>query len=310
MAYTRIDLKKYVTITTWYGCNNDCIICMLSKVKDSLPVLEFDSYRRLIRDIISAGVHDCLILSGAEITTFSELERYAAFAASTGWFRKIQIQTNGRKLRDRGYTKRLVSAGVNEFFISVHGREEINDTITRRPGSFSDTWEGIYAADEAGACVITSTVLNRLNFSDIPALLKILNKTPVSEYHLWNFFPMQRTDAENLVVSLAEINTLVPEMLNAVAPSARPLVFKGFPQCLSIREPGCIDGTLAYTVIPPLFWKQFNENMFGTCIYRGMCKAIDCWGLSSAYRIKYGEERDILSPVSEHRDTALAAEKS
>jgi len=307
MDYTRIDLKRYVTITAWYGCNNDCIICMLSKVKNSLPLLNFDVYRKLIGDIVSAGVHDCLILSGAEITTFSELEKYAAFAASAGWFRKIQIQTNGRRLSDRGYAKQLVNAGVNEFFISLHGREEINDAITRRPGSFSETWEGLYAADEAGANVITSTVVTRLNFRDMPEFLSLLGRTPASEYHVWNYFPMQRTDTENLIISLAELNTVIPGMLDAVAVSGRPLVFKSFPQCIPVPEPGYIDGTLAYTVIPPLYWKYFNENGFGSCTHRTGCKAKECWGLSSAYIAKYGDDRDLLSPFLSEEDAAGAA---
>ena len=40
-----------------------------------------------------------------------------------GWFETIQIQTNGRKLAEPAYLRRLIEAGVNEFFISRTARK-------------------------------------------------------------------------------------------------------------------------------------------------------------------------------------------
>src|SRR4030042_2496343 len=101
MNNSRIDLGKYCVISIWFGCNNDCAICMLSKMKSSLPVIGFDRYRKAIIDIMRGGRFENLILSGAEVTTFDALDRYVQCAASLGWFKKTQTQTNGRRLADR-----------------------------------------------------------------------------------------------------------------------------------------------------------------------------------------------------------------
>ena len=88
-------------------------------------------YKKAVRDlvfgpdheIVASGRFDGLILSGAEVTTCPELEAYVRHAASLGRFKKIQIQTNGRRLSDRGRLEGLIESGVNEFFVSIHGLE-------------------------------------------------------------------------------------------------------------------------------------------------------------------------------------------
>jgi len=74
-------------------------------------------------------------------------------------------------------------------------------------------------------------------------------------------------------------------------------VLKSFPECLSRGGPGFFDSLYPVTLLPDRFWREFSECGFGTCVHRGPCKAWQCWGLSSAYVRKYGDERDLLSPV-------------
>ncbi len=156
MNRSRIDLGEYCVISVWFGCNNDCAICMLSNVKSNLPFIGFDRYRKVLVDIVRDGRFENLILSGAEVTTFDSLDRYVQYAASLGWFKKIQIQTNGRRLSDRSYLGRLMRCGVNEFFVSIHGFEETHDAAVRVPGDTSDcidgnTWEN-YASNRIHKC--------------------------------------------------------------------------------------------------------------------------------------------------------------
>jgi hypothetical protein len=51
------------------------------------------------------------------------------------------------------------------------------------------------------------------------------------------------------------------------------------------------------TLIDEAYWQRFRENRFGACIYRDQCEAKSCWGLSGAYVRKFGEERDLVSPI-------------
>jgi MoaA/NifB/PqqE/SkfB family radical SAM enzyme len=273
---------------------------MLSGLKRHLLPIGFDNFKKLLIDIRHDGRFENLILSGAEVTTFDDLDRYIQFAASLGWFRKIQVQTNGRGLSDKKYLKRLIDCGVNEFFVSIHGLEEVHDAITRTKGSFRETMEGLKNFEDFDVNIISNTVLTRTNFHDITRLMTVLSEERVSEIHLWNFFPMERTDTRDLVVSMKEFVGLLPELLAIVKSAGKALVLKSFPECLSIGPPGFFDSLFPVTVLPDLFWRQFSECGFGTCFHRerGWCKAWQCWGLSSAYIQKYGDEKDILRPLT------------
>jgi MoaA/NifB/PqqE/SkfB family radical SAM enzyme len=297
MSYTRIDLARYMVVSIWWGCNNDCSLCMLSGLKHELPPIGFEKYKQLIDSVVKEGKFENLILSGAEVTTFDELGKYVQFAASFGWFKKIQIQTNGRRLSDRSYLAHLIDCGVNEFFISVQGLEEVHDAITRRPGAYEETLAGIHHLEDLGVTFITNTVLTKENYHQIVPLMAMLGKTKAIELHLWNLFPMETSDSKNLVVSLNEFLELLPEITEVINSSDKVLILKAFPHCLRIGTPAVLDGRVPAAVLPDRFWQEFNECGFGTCVYRNNCRAQDCWGLSRAYIQKYGDEKSLLSPI-------------
>ena len=118
-----MDFSSYCVMSIWFGCNSRCTICMLSEVEQTLSGLSFDRFKEMTTNLAREGRYRNLILSGGEVTTFADLGRYVRFASSLGWFEKIQIQTNGRRLADREYVDHLVACGVNEFFVSVQGLE-------------------------------------------------------------------------------------------------------------------------------------------------------------------------------------------
>ena len=299
MTYTRVDLTQYVVISICFSCNNDCSICMLSGLKRKFPAIGFDRFKKVIIDIVNSGRFENLILSGAEVTTFNDLDKYVQFAASLGWFKKIQIQTNGRRLSKKGYLRHLIDCGVNEFFISIHGLDDVHDAVTRTSGSFDELAAGLKNLEAYDVNVISNTVLTKTNLHDMARLMTFLSNERISEIQLWNFFPMERTDTRDLVVSMKDFTEVLPEILSIVKRAGKPLVLKSFPECLSMGEPGFFDSLFPVTVLPDVFWRKFSESGFGTCIYRQReeCKAWKCWGLSSAYVQKYGDERNLLKPM-------------
>ncbi len=296
-ASERVDLRKYIVVSLWFGCNNDCTLCMLQGFREKLPPIGFDSFRDVVRDVKDRGLYENLILSGAEVTTFSELERYVDYAASLGWFRKIQIQTNGRRLSDAGYLRGLVDAGVNEFFVSVHGTRAVHDGITRRPGSWRETMRGFANLAAFDVNVISNSVLTTENYDTMETLMAVLSAEKISEFHLWNYFPMRADDRAGLVIDLEHFVSLVPRLRDMLGPEQRPLVLKGFPHCLPDAPGVVFDSWFPETVLPLAFWREFEKSRFGYCPHREQCADWSCWGLSGAYVAAYGDERDRLRPI-------------
>lgn len=296
MTAARVDLRDYVVISLWFGCNNDCSLCMLKGLRESLPPIGFDSFRKVLLEIRAQGRFRNLILSGAEVTVFDDLFRYIEFAASLGWFEKIQIQTNGRRLADRGYLRELAAGGVNEFFISIHGTGDVHDGITGRPGSCRETMKGFQNLAGLGANVISNTVMTGDNCHDLENLMTVLAAEDISEFHLWNFFPMRAGDREDLTVDLGRVVPLIPRLRAALGPEERPLVLKSFPHCLPAVPGVVFDSWFPVTVLPTAFWKEFAGNRFRECPHQSRCADKSCWGLSSAYRARYGGHR-LLRPL-------------
>ena len=110
---------------------------------------------------------------------------------------------------------------------------------------------------------------------------------------------MEPADSRNLVVRLTDLMRMLPELKDIAQTSGKPVVLKSFPLCLSTGAPVFFDSVFPATVLPDLFWREFGKCGFGQCIYReaGACNNTECWGLSSAYMEKYGDERALLTPV-------------
>jgi hypothetical protein len=51
MQISSIDLNTYVIIPVWYGCNNGCVVCMLSGLKKDLPLIDFAHFWRFVLHI-------------------------------------------------------------------------------------------------------------------------------------------------------------------------------------------------------------------------------------------------------------------
>jgi MoaA/NifB/PqqE/SkfB family radical SAM enzyme len=297
MSGGRINFDRYAVVPVWYHCDSKCTICMLEQQMGRLPTVSLQSFQRIVAKIVNHAQHDGFILSGAEVTTFAPLEDYIRFVRSLDWFRTIQIQTNGRRLAKEDYARRLVEAGVNEFFISFHGTEHVHDAITGVKGSFREALEAVgNLAAVPGVNLLSNTVFSTQNAASLPALVEFLLTLPVSEIQLWNYFPMAPTDGKGLVANLRELLALLPRLNDVVAPSGKWFVLKGFPECLAIGGAAVFDNVFPLNIIDDAFWRCFHAQRFGVCVHKPLCAAEHCYGLCDAYREKFGDEGELLKP--------------
>jgi len=172
----RVDLK------VGFACNNRCVFCAQGEKREAcgaVPVPE------LIDRLASARKEsDALVLTGGEPTLYKSLLPLVHAARRLG-FTSIQIQTNGRMLSYLPVLSALARAGATEFAPSLHGSTaEIHDGLTRAPGSFDESRQGIRNVVHAGLPVVTNSVITRSNVHDLPELTRLLASLGVRQAQL------------------------------------------------------------------------------------------------------------------------------
>jgi MoaA/NifB/PqqE/SkfB family radical SAM enzyme len=146
----RFDLKIS------FDCNNRCRHC----VQGDKRTLGRPKSPAVLKKELRAALKDCqtLVFTGGEPTLDDGLVAMIRTASEMG-YRHIQIQTNARRLAYEAFARACIDAGADEFAIALHGHESrLHDYVTRVPGSFDQTIQGIRNIRKMGADVITNTV--------------------------------------------------------------------------------------------------------------------------------------------------------
>ncbi|MBW2464983.1 MAG: radical SAM protein, partial [Deltaproteobacteria bacterium] len=152
-----------------FRCNQACHFCFVST---HLPTADDAAIRRAITEISGRG--GVLVISGGEPTLNPQLLDYVKLGKEEG-AREIEIQTNAVRLRDPEFGRALVAAGVDQFFVSLHGsRAQISDVVTQAPGTFDQTVLGLDTLVALDARVLINFVfceMNKDDFADYVALV-------------------------------------------------------------------------------------------------------------------------------------------
>lgn len=163
-----------------YRCNNECVFCSVGdrervdgRLTDQLAALERAA---------SQGVR-LLDLDGGEPTLYPALLQVVDRARDLG-FERITVTTNGRMLGYQGLAGRLARRGV-ELLVSLHGASRsTHEPLTRAPGSFAETVEGIRRAREVFGRLGVNTTVVADNLADLPAIGDLLVSLGVDTWNV------------------------------------------------------------------------------------------------------------------------------
>jgi len=173
---------KLVDLKTGYGCNNNCFFCAQASNryhgdKDSATL------KKEIKESRSQGCNK-IVFTGGEVTIRPDIAELISYSSRIG-FKDIQIQTNGRALYYKKLCKELVNAGANEFAVAIHGHiPQLHDYLTRSPGSFAQTTQGIRNLRELDQMVLTNTVIVKPNYRYAEQIARMLIGLDVDQYQL------------------------------------------------------------------------------------------------------------------------------
>lgn len=173
-------------ITVTLQCNNNCVFCPRDGY---LEMIVCKSLRLVYRSIEETRLaSNKIVLSGGEVTALKNILPIVKFCKKQN-FEQIGIITNGRNLSDLGFTKILLSSGVNDFAVSLYStNSEVHDGITRVKGSCYQTRAGLLnllkLSSNYRVSVRVNIVLNFWNKEDIYVTLDELYRMGVKSFIL------------------------------------------------------------------------------------------------------------------------------
>jgi MoaA/NifB/PqqE/SkfB family radical SAM enzyme len=290
--------ENYVSTTMEFRCNLACTHCMIEGTMDWLKPQSASEFEALLAQNAAEHRWKGLILTGSEITLNKGLLDMAERARRSG-FAHVRIQTHGMHLANPDFCRRLVDAGIDEFFVSVTaGDAQCHDAITQVPGSFDRILRGLENLERYDVVAITNTVVTQSSYRSLPSLVARLGHLArLRQMEFWNYFPMKEDDEKNLVVRFDDLLPVLRRAIDAARALGRRVEVKNVPECLLGDHADALVNDQPQLMIDPRFWDEFGRNGFNQCVYRGSCGSRQCLGLNTAYVKKFGWEADRVSPL-------------
>ncbi len=285
-----------LTVTVDFHCHSACRFCIVQEGMNDFRGVPFERYRQAVEENRRTRRYRRVTFTGGEVTLEKKLFDYVRCARESESFEHLRLQTDARLLRDPAFARRLVEAGVDEFFVSVHGPgPEVHDHITQRRGSFDETWRGLLNLSQLGATILTNTVIVMPNVDHLEAIVERVGLLAPRTVELWNYLPMaDKADERGLIVPMA---TLAPALVRALDRAERlglQYAVKYVPVCLLGRHAAAIDNAQPDVVIVEDFYDLYPKF---ACLWEAKCEHAEaCLALTFAYVRKHGWEETLLVP--------------
>jgi len=184
---TRPTAPYRLDLALTYRCNNDCAHCYNVQHPSPLSVsgngqpyqseISTEDWKRILDRAWELGIPH-IIFTGGEPTLRNDLPELVAHAEKNGQI--TGLNTNARRLSDRGYVEELVGAGLDHVQITVESNEAVvHDRMVRSTGAFQQTVKGLQNALASPLYVMTNTTMLQTNAHTLPTTLDFLAETGV-----------------------------------------------------------------------------------------------------------------------------------
>lgn len=174
---------KYVDLKVGYDCNNSCIHCVIADQRDRARELRGNENRNtqeFFDELLESKANGCtsVTITGGEPTVRKDFYDIVKFSKDEGF--RVLLQSNGRAFFAKNYLEKVLYY-IDYYMIALHGSTaKIHDEITRAPGGFIQTFQGIKNIIEAGADIGIKVVISNYNKDDLLNILKLIKSIGVS----------------------------------------------------------------------------------------------------------------------------------
>jgi radical SAM protein with 4Fe4S-binding SPASM domain len=151
--------------------------------------LTLDEKMEVLRQLDEAGVA-AISFSGGEPLINRDFWPVAKKAAEIGMY--ISIATNGTLITEN-IAKRLKEIGVRYVEVSLDSPyPDIHDEFRGIPGAWERAVRGIRNAKKVGLSVGIATTVTKINYKDMPEMIKLARELDVDRFIAFNFIPTGR----------------------------------------------------------------------------------------------------------------------
>jgi cyclic pyranopterin phosphate synthase len=240
---------KRLHICLGIQCNNNCIFCMEEDRESRARRLEKIDTATVERILASYPQRNEVLFTAGEPTLRPDLIDLVARARSLG-YRIIGLITNARRLAYADYLQRLLSAGLNHLLVSVHGHtERLHDGLTRTPGSFAQSVEGmrnVAAARQQGWTLrfVATCVLNRRNLEHVADIVRFFRQFGADQVVFNAIQPVGRGERlfDRLVPRYSDMIAAMARGLAELGPDCEHVYLVDVPRCVAVSLPPAVVG--------------------------------------------------------------------
>ena len=172
--------QKGLYITLSEKCNENCVFCVVKGGNENkFGDMSTREAKNIIKEFLNNGGKD-IFFTGGEPTLRDDLPEIIRYAEKFNNLRSISVITNGVRLADNDYLKKLISAdnkNLLSFSVSLHShKEKISELLTDTKGTYRKTIAGINNVIMSGRRVSIYHVITSKNYRDLLRFVKFLNK--------------------------------------------------------------------------------------------------------------------------------------
>ncbi|MCK5177284.1 MAG: radical SAM protein, partial [Candidatus Aenigmarchaeota archaeon] len=165
--------KRNIVFKICGSCNNDCLFCgeygSQPKKDESLTNLK----KKI--DSLKIKEEECVILAGGEPTLNKDI--FILINHIKKYTLNIHISTNGRKLKNMSFLKKLTDSGISEFCVDLYAPfSKRHEDITRKKNSFSETIKGLENLKKSDCKITIKIVITKLNYKYLHQIVKYINE--------------------------------------------------------------------------------------------------------------------------------------
>lgn len=236
-----------------YQCNHHCFFCPCGQNTVKTAAASTEQLIMAIDQGIQNQKINHITISGGEPTCHPDFNRIISYCVEKGL--RVGILSNGENFENTDRCRQLFR-GINLQQISVttaihSDLQELFEKVTRVPGSYKRTLDGIQNLIRLGISVTVKQVISKWNYRRMEEYISFLFRLygPYISLNLsgMDYCGMKESDIEKVAVSYTETGPYLERALDIVTDLRRR--FHAFPQVTVADLPLCC--------VDPAYWGYF-----------------------------------------------------